>query len=156
MLQLRTVIYLFAALLLAVSPPAAMAGEGRESDARDSEHQGGASQVEQIGGNYQATRQTGSNNTATVVQSAVAAGLVPNGTNIAIVAQEGTGNDADVRQKGDSLQGVIEQRGDANAASIDQSGAGLSARIGQFGDGGGAQIFQSGVGNGLPVIVRQY
>lgn len=117
--------------------------------------QAGSAEIEQITGNVQTTVQTGDQNSATVEQSAVAAGLVP-GANLAGITQEGSQNRAEIRQQGSGLEAEIAQTGDANAASIDQRGTGLTAGVEQFGDGGGVQIFQSGTGDGLPVTVRQY
>lgn len=144
--------------MLAAAPVSAPAGERHASDARphDRGYSSADCQIEQITGNYQSTRQTGADNTATVVQSAVASGYLPGGANVALITQEGTGNNAAVGQHGSGLEATIGQEGDANSASIDQSGAGLKASVQQFGDNGGVQVFQSGVGNGIPVAVRQY
>lgn len=156
MLYRKTVISLITALWLAALPIAAMAGEGQNTGTGAPKPPGSVYEIEQISGNVQSTRQTGSNNTAAVVQSSVAAGLLLDGANVALITQEGVDNQAAIGQQGSALEAVIGQDGTANAASIDQSGAGLKADIQQFGDGGGVRLFQSGAGNGLPVSVRQY
>jgi hypothetical protein len=156
MLQRKTVIQSIAALLLASAPIAAGAGERRESETSGSGHPGADCQIEQITANYQSTLQTGAHNTATVEQSAVASGYLQGGANVALITQDGTGNQAAVGQHGSGLEATIGQDGNTNTASIDQSGAGLKASVQQFGDNGGVQLFQSGVGNGIPVAVRQY
>jgi minor curlin subunit len=156
MRQRKAIIQSIVALLLAAAPIAATAGERHETEPRDRGHPGADCQIEQITGNYQSTRQTGADNTASVVQSGVASGYLPGGANVALITQEGTGNQTAVGQHGSGLEATIGQDGNGNTASIDQSGAGLKASVQQFGDNGGVQVFQSGVGNGIPVAVRQY
>jgi hypothetical protein len=125
-------------------------------------------QLEQIDGNYQTTYQNGSNNQATIEQSAVAAGLASPGLNVSVVEQHGDGNQTDITQTGNALNANVNQDGNDNTATITQSGTGrsakvvqsgegLEAKVEQSGNGPGVDIFQSGVGgpgNG-PIVVRQ-
>jgi hypothetical protein len=109
-------------------------------------------QIEQIIGNHGTVTQIGTANSATLEQRAILGHL---GANIAVITQEGSGNNGDVRQKGTRNEAALGQFGDNNAAQLGQYGFGLKSDVTQSGNGHGITVNQFGIGGG-PVVIRQY
>lgn len=72
----------------------------------------------------------------------------------AIIGQQGSGNNADVRQGGSKLLSVISQEGGNNRAHVDQSGTYNLAYIDQTGNGNDASIKQGAFGNTAMIIQK--
>ena len=72
----------------------------------------------------------------------------------AIIGQQGSGNNADVRQGGSKLLSVISQEGGNNRANVDQSGTYNLAYIDQTGNGNDASIKQGAFGNTAMIIQK--
>jgi minor curlin subunit len=72
----------------------------------------------------------------------------------AFILQSGYANDAFIEQQGSDNKGLIAQSGAYNEARIEQNGAYNSALIEQTGTGHRSSVTQNG--QGLSVLVRQY
>ena len=85
----------------------------------------------------------------------------------ATIFQNGSDNQASMRQSNSSHQGTIDQNGTSNSAQVGQwgtsqkadvhqNGENLAVQADQFGHNRSFAINQFGLGTGLPVTVRQY
>ena len=72
----------------------------------------------------------------------------------AIIGQQGSGNNTDVRQGGSKLLSVVSQDGGGNRAKVDQSGTYNLAYIDQAGSGNDASIKQEAFGNTAVIIQK--
>lgn len=107
--------------------------------------------------NFGQIQQSGSGNSATINQEAVASGLAGT-TNISLISQDGFGNVAEIDQTGADNFAEIDQQGNDNYGDILQNGVGLQAVLEQNGENLDYSITQTGCaisGGCPPIIVRQ-
>jgi hypothetical protein len=139
--------------------------------------------IDQIADHYATIVQQGTGNTVSVEQRARSGGwygtgaseaslytaaIVQNGTDQqagvrqsgsghqAAVDQHGTSNSAQVGQWGTSLKADVQQSGDHHTAGVNQFGHNLAVEIDQSGNNRSVSINQFGQGTGVPVTIRQY
>jgi minor curlin subunit len=138
--------------------------------------------IDQIADHYATIVQQGTGNTVSVEQRARSGGwygsgasealytaaIVQNGTDQqagvrqhgsghqAAIDQNGTSNSAQVGQWGTSLKADVQQNGDHHAAGINQFGHNLAVEIDQSGNNRSFDVNQFGQGTDVPVTIRQY
>jgi hypothetical protein len=139
--------------------------------------------IDQIPDHYATIVQQGTGNTVSVEQRARSGGwygtgaseaslytaaIVQNGTDQqagvrqsgsghqAAIDQNGTSNSAQAGQWGTSLKAEVQQNGDHHTASVNQFGNNLAVEIDQSGSNRSVSINQFGQGTGVPVTIRQY
>ncbi|MHB0775015.1 hypothetical protein [Halomonas sp. WWR20] len=91
-----------------------------------------ASAIASRSSNTAIVNQDGTHNQARIKQAVVGSGY----GNTAYINQSGSDNYADIAQKGSQNHGEITQQGNSHEASISQSGNGLNASLRQSGSGG--------------------